>query len=126
MSNGGSATAAKIIGMKIKASASRELGETSKMLFAILIKEGFVSFGSVYKYLAPDDEKMKKLEEEHKKKMDRDVLIAGANALALAAPLADDEDEDSNSKTKKKTTADQKTEKNEIKSLLAGNTKYQF
>ncbi|EER34771.1 conserved hypothetical protein [Candida tropicalis MYA-3404] len=126
LSNGGSATAAKIIGMKIKASASRELGETSKMLFAILIKEGFVSFGSVYKYLAPDDEKMKKLEEEHKKKMDRDVLIAGANALALAAPLADDEDEDSNSKTKKKTTADQKTEKNEIKSLLAGNTKYQF
>ena len=37
---------------------------------------------------------MDELEAEYKKKLDRDVLVAGATALALAAPLADEEDEE--------------------------------
>ncbi|RCK54347.1 THO complex subunit 2 [Candida viswanathii] len=125
LSVGGSDTAAKVIGLKILSGCTKDW-ESYKTLFAILIKEGFVSFGSIFKYLSPNDEEMQKLEEEHKKKLDRDVLIAGANALALAAPLADDEEESSDGKTKKKSSSGPEPEKNTISSMLGTNTKYQF
>ena len=82
---------------------TRDLPETYKCLVAILIKEGLISFGSLYKFMGPDESEMDELEAEYKK-LDRDVLVAGAAACS-PAPLADEEDEEGEkgeSKTKTK------------------------
>ena len=125
---GGSETAAKVIGLELVGeTGTRDLPETYKCLVAIFIKEGFVSFGSLYKFMGSDELEMDELEAEYKKKLDRDVLVAGATALALAAPLADEEDEEGEkgeNKTKGKTR--QAATEKDLASLLKVNMKYQF
>lgn len=99
LSTGGSDIAAKILGLKIlNYPKIKDLPELFKVLVTILIKEGFVSFGSVYKYMRPSEAEMKDLENKYNLKLEEEVLKAGANALALAAPLADDEDVDGKDK----------------------------
>lgn len=128
LGNGGSETAAKVIGLELVGECgTRDLPETYKCLVAILIKEGLISFGSLYKFMGPDESEMDELEAEYKKKLDRDVLVAGATALALAAPLADEEDEEGEkgeSKTKNKTS--QASTEKDLSSLLKLNMKFQF
>ncbi|KAL6452288.1 THO2 THO complex subunit 2 [Candida maltosa Xu316] len=128
LSIGGNEAAAKIIGMKLVSShMQKDLPETYKMLVVLLIKEGFISFGSIYKYLGPDDEKMEKIKEEYQKKLDREVLVAGANALALAAPLADDEEGEDGKSTSKKKTGTQKEEPGDkLQNLISDCVKLKF
>ena len=96
LSQGGNETAAKIIGLRIlKQPLDKDLPETLKILFACLIKEGFVSFGSIYKYVTPGDEEMKALEaENYKKQLNEKIFKASASALALASPLQEDEEDE--------------------------------
>lgn len=122
LSTGGSAIAAKIIGLKIlNYSKTKDLPELFKALVTILIKEGFISFGSVFKYMRPGEDIMKELEDKYNRKLEEEVLKAGANALALAAPLADDENEDGKDKKRPSTPAGSKTDLQ-----LHVNYKYQF
>lgn len=94
LSLGGCDQAAKLIGLKIlKHDKTREFAETFKNMIAILIKEGFLSFGAIYKYSAASPATMEMLEEKYKKDLEEKVLRASASALALAAPLLDDEAE---------------------------------
>ncbi|PIS53590.1 hypothetical protein CJI97_003272 [Candidozyma auris] len=91
--HGGSETAAKSLGLKfLKASKDEALTDTFKVMVAILVKEGFVSFGSIYKYVRPDDTEMQDLEALYKKELDEKVFKSGASALALAAPLTSEDD----------------------------------
>ncbi|KAK6458008.1 transcription factor/nuclear export subunit protein 2-domain-containing protein [Scheffersomyces xylosifermentans] len=125
LSYGGSEAGAKILGLKFfKYPKDKDLPETYKVLVSCLIKEGFISFGAIYKYLSPSDDVMAELENEYKKKLDEEVSKAGANALALAAPLADDEEEEGKPKDKapKKASAEQPT----LATKLQHNFKYQF
>lgn len=96
---GGNESAAKCIGLKLlKCPKDRDLPETFKILIACLIKEGFVSFGSIWKYVRPDKKEMDALELDYKKELEEQVFKASASALALAAPLADEETADDSSK----------------------------
>ncbi|KAG5417371.1 RLR1 [Candida metapsilosis] len=121
LSTGGSAIAAKIIGLKIlNYPRLKDLPESFKALVSILIKEGFVSFGSIYKYMRPVESVMKELEVNYNRKIEEKVLKAGANALALAAPLADDDNED------KKNTKRHNTPAGNDDLQLMVNYKFQF
>ncbi|CAK9435388.1 uncharacterized protein LODBEIA_P01150 [Lodderomyces beijingensis] len=94
LSEGGSVVASHVLGMKIMAHpGSRDFSDNTTNMIAILIKEGFVSFGSIYKYIRPDDEGMRSFEEAYNSDLQEQVSKAGANALALAAPLADEDEE---------------------------------
>lgn len=130
LSIGGNETASKLIGLRLlKHPRDKDVPETLKILFACLIKEGFVSFGSVYKYMGPNDEEMKTLEELFKKELNERVFRASASALALAAPLQDDEDSNEGSNTRENrssTKSAQADDKQSIQSSLNGNMKYQF
>ncbi|ODQ80046.1 hypothetical protein BABINDRAFT_161688 [Babjeviella inositovora NRRL Y-12698] len=91
---GGSDTAAKLIGLKLsKHDRSKELPESLKALVAVLVKEGFVSFGSIFYYFSPEGETMATLEDDYKQRMDAEILKASANELVFAAPLGDSDDE---------------------------------
>lgn len=128
LSQGGNETAAKIIGLRIlKQPLDKDLPETLKILFACLIKEGFVSFGSIYKYITPGDEEMKALEAEYKKNLNEKVFKASASALALAAPLQEEEEEVNTSKDKKPSSqGNTKQKEATIQSKLNSNLRFQF
>ncbi|KAK6205113.1 transcription factor/nuclear export subunit protein 2-domain-containing protein [Scheffersomyces amazonensis] len=128
LSNGGNETAAKALGLRlVKCPRDRDLPETFKLMVAIFIKEGFISFGSLFKYFSPNDEEMNKLENDYKQILDDEVNKAGANALALAAPLLDDEDELSKPKEKSHdSTKIIKDPKEAYEESLHTNMKYQF
>ncbi|ODV80516.1 uncharacterized protein CANTADRAFT_25030 [Suhomyces tanzawaensis NRRL Y-17324] len=127
LSLGGSEAGAKILGLKfIKYPKEKDLPETFKILIAFLIKEGFVSFGSIYKYLRPEEEEMQILEKEYKKNLDEKVSKSGASALALAAPLADDEEEETSGKITGKQNTATVTESISIEKRLHSNFKYQM
>jgi THO complex subunit 2 len=64
---------------------------------SMLMKRGFISFGSILKQLGPDEETMSKLSEEINDSIEQEIFKASANALALSGPLVD-EDEDGESK----------------------------
>lgn len=115
LSVGGNESAAKMIGLKLlKYPSEKDLPETFKLLITILIKIGFISFGSIYKFLRPDDEKMNQLEELYKKELEDEVFKSSASALALAAPLKEDEDEDEDkSKSKPSSGSGSSSKKNE-------------
>lgn len=92
LSIGGNESAAKCIGLKLlKHPKDKDLPETFKILIACLLKEGFISFGSIWKYVRPEKEDMDTLHADYKKELDSQVFKASASALALAAPLADEE-----------------------------------
>lgn len=122
---GGNDNAAKILGLKlVKYQDDKDLPETFKILIACLIKEGFISFGSLYKYLKPNDLEMESLEKLYNKRLNDKVSKAGANALALAAPLLDDEEPDSKETTKK--SQEPINEDEEFEKKLKYNMKYQI
>ncbi|KAI5951890.1 RLR1 [Candida jiufengensis] len=124
LSNGGNINASKVIGLQLlDFSPLKDLSENSKLFMTILVREGFISFGSLYKYLRPDDNAMKELENEHNKRLEEEVLKAGANALALAAPLADDEAE---VKTEPKAKTFSREPKLTFEEKLILNLKFQF
>ncbi|EGV65929.1 hypothetical protein CANTEDRAFT_118856, partial [Yamadazyma tenuis ATCC 10573] len=126
LSLGGDDDLAKIIGLRlVKPSEDKAFAETTKLLIAILIKEGLVSFGSVYKFFGPDDEQMAKLERLHKKGLEEEVFKSSANALALAAPLMDEEESEGSSTNTNKKTGDLTTEE-QIADLLGINLKFQM
>lgn len=119
---GGSDTASKIIGLRLlKCRKDRELPETFKILIGCLIKEGFLSFGSIFPYF--NTEEMESLESLYKKDLEDRVLKASANALSLAAPLVD-EDEETGTDGKSKPT--EKAEETTLQSSLLSNLVYQF
>lgn len=118
---GGSDTASKLIGLRLlKCRKDRELPETFKILIGCLIKEGFLSFGSIFPYF--NTEEMEPLELLYKKHLEDRVLKASANALSLAAPLVD-EDEESGTDGKSKPTENEETT---LQSSLLSNLVYQF
>lgn len=122
LSVGGSDTASKLIGLRLlKCRKDRELPETFKILIGCLIKEGFISFGSIFPYF--NTEEMESLESLYKKDVEDRVLKASANALSLAAPLVD-EDEESGTDGKSKPT--EKSEETTLQSSLLSNLVYQF
>ncbi|ANB15555.1 Tho2p [Sugiyamaella lignohabitans] len=96
--NGGNKIAAQLLGFKLdiykstNTNVSVATPEQLMMLIAVLIKEGFISFGDIYNFLTPDDDKFQEYEEKWKKEMDKKAFSAGASALAMAAPLTDEDD----------------------------------
>jgi len=102
LNKGGNKQAAALLGQKLNyfASTKKDFPETLKALIGILIKEGFICFGDIYKYTSPDEETMKQLQEKLAKEIDDEIFKASASALALSGPLADDDEDGSNSKTK--------------------------
>lgn len=92
LNKGGSEAAAKLIGLKYLRS-DPYTHKPYMIMVSILMKIGFVSFGSIYSYLGPDDTEMASLETLYKKELENQVFRASASALALAAPLEDEEDE---------------------------------
>lgn len=126
---GGNETAAKLMGLRLlKQPADKDLPETLKILFALLIKEGFISFGSVYQYIGPPDSEMQSLEDEFKKEMDEKVFKSSASALALAAPLKDDEAEDNSTGEEKESNVTNTVDHDSISKpkSLQHIQKYQF
>lgn len=124
LSIGGSETASKILGLKLlKYPAEKDLPETLKIFITCLIKEGFLSFGSMWPYLSPTDQEMEDLEVEYKKKLEEEVSKAGASALALAAPLAEEE-EDSKTTSSGQTPNPKTTVP--LSKKVQSNMKYQF
>lgn len=122
---GGNESAAKCIGLKLlKCPKDRDLPETFKILIACLIKEGFVSFGSIWKYVRPDKEEMDLLESEYKKELEEQVFKASASALALAAPLADDEEAEESSKKTSNTKKQADNTKTSMETKLLLNLKF--
>lgn len=122
LSIGGSETGSKIIGLRLlMCRKDRDLPETFKILIGCLIKEGFLSFASIFPYL--DTEDMESIEDIYKKDLEERVLKASANALALAAPLLD-EDEENGEETKAKPAS--KVEEVSLQSALLSNLVYQF
>lgn len=132
LSIGGNETAAKCFGLRFsKMTSDRDLPETFKILLAVLIKEGFISFGSVYKYISDD---VDTLEIEYKKDLEDQVFRASASALALAAPLMEEEEEPVNGTTRPsaKDTPSAKpaftnlTPQTKLEELLQQSQTYQF
>ncbi|KAF3993528.1 hypothetical protein FT663_01863 [Candidozyma haemuli var. vulneris] len=123
---GGCETASKSLALKFtKANPAKDFSETFKILVAILIKNGFISFGSIYKYLRPGEEEMQSLEALYKKELDEKVFKSNASALALAAPLASEEDDaDDKKTTEKKNTINSANET--LSARLSTNAKFQF
>lgn len=122
---GGSETAANCLALRlIKYPADRDLPESLKATIAILIKEGFISFGSLYNFWRRTPDEMTLLEETYKKELEEKVFKASASALALAAPLMDDEDE-SNENTNS-SNASEKTTKVEEKRTCETLIKHNF
>lgn len=125
LNNGGSETASKLLALKFtKAKPDKDLSETLKILIAILIRVGFVSFGSIYKFLRPDDEEMQSLEQLYKKELDEQVFKSNASALALAAPLADDDEDGKTTNGSTKDTTE--TARDTLSQRLPLNMKFQF
>lgn len=127
LSLGGSEAGAKIIGLRLlKQTADKDLSETYKILISVLLKEGFVSFGSIYKYFRPSEDDMTDLETAYKKELEEKVFKASASALALAAPLLDEEDDGSQFNSKDSHTKLASKADTSVASKLPFNMKYQF
>lgn len=123
LSNGGCDHAAKLIALKIvKYLQDREFAETFKIMTVILIKEGFLSFGSLYNYFSRFEDEMTTLEDQYNKELDEKVTRASASALALAAPLMDDEATNSESTQTNSAPAPTKS----LESMLKHNVHFQF
>lgn len=122
---GGNESAAKCIGLKLlKCPKDRDLPETFKILIACLIKEGFVSFGSIWKYVRPGEKEMDALEVDYKKELEDQVFKASASALALAAPLADDETADDSTQKTSTTKKQSDNSKTSLENKLLLNLKF--
>lgn len=111
LSNGGNDNISKLIGLKLlKHPNDKALPETLKLLVSLLIKEGMISFGSIYKFFTPDEQSMDQLESIYQKDLQDKVFKSSANALALAAPLMDEDEDDGDNK--KNTTGNNSGNKN--------------
>lgn len=127
LSIGGCEQASKLIALKlVKYPSERELSETFKITVSILIKEGFVSFGSLYKYFTRPDSSMEALEKKYKAELEDKIFRANASALALAAPLVDDEAENGSSSAATATAEKSKAANVSLNSMLKPNLEYQF
>ncbi|ODV63712.1 Tho2p ASCRUDRAFT_73512, partial [Ascoidea rubescens DSM 1968] len=133
LSTGGCDIAAQLIGFKLNnyLFLGRDMPETFKCLIAVLIKEGFISFGAIYSYLSPNDEAMKKIESQYKAYMEDKSFKAGASLLALAAPLNDEEADSSNKTSRNDSRGREKNKEpkdpyREIIDSLKTNNKYQL
>lgn len=108
---GGDEDLVKLVGLKfLKSPPERPFPETFKLFVSILIKIGFISLGSLYKYIFSDPLAMEEIEKLYKKRLDEEIFKSSANALALAAPLMDDEEEGGD-EAKPKTKLNEKDEK---------------
>lgn len=97
LGEGGNSMAAQIIGFKLQSFVENNEvpPENFFMMIAILIKEGFISLGSIYPYLDPPDETLVKIHSTWKRDMEDRAFSTNASALAMAAPLEDDSTADS-------------------------------
>lgn len=125
---GGSETATNCLALRLaKYPADKELPVTLKATIAILIKEGFISFGSLYNFWRRSPDEMVHLEEVYKKELEEKVFKASASALALAAPLMDDEEEEDASKSSVPLDQAKKSkEKDTCASLIRHNFEFQM
>jgi THO complex subunit 2 len=114
---GGNELAARLIASKMKyhLETDRDMSESLKTSVAVFIKEGFISFGSIIKYIGPDEATMDELNEFVEKAIDDEIFKSSANALALSGPLADDEDDADSGKTNKENSKGSKADKEEKK-----------
>lgn len=129
LSTGGCEQASKLIALKlVKYPSDREFSETFKIMVSILIKEGLVSFGSLYKYFTRPDTSMTSLEKKYKEELEEKVFRASASALALAAPLADDDAENGSGSPSVTTVSAEKTKASTVNldTMLKHNLEYQF
>lgn len=127
LSVGGCEQASKLLALKlVKHPSDREFSEAFKITVSILIKEGFVSFGSLYKYFTRPDSSMEALEKKYKAELEDKIFRANASALALAAPLVDDEAENGSSSAATTTADKNKASNVSLNSMLKHNLEYQF
>lgn len=113
LDKGGCTLATKLISEKLKSRSktSKPLTEGYKILAVLLIKEGFISFGQLFKLVDPSEEDMDKLKAKIKLKIEDEIFKASANALALSGPLADDSEEEDTDKGKQNIDKDKKHSK---------------
>lgn len=123
---GGCLAASNSIVLQLKKFPGPELPETFKILVSILIKEGFISFGSIYPHIPPGTDAMSLLEETYNKSLENEVFRASANALALAAPLKAEEDEENESTENANSSNAKETKEQSLKSLAKHNLKFQM
>lgn len=124
--SGGCTAASNSIVLQMKKFPGTEFPETFISFVTILVKIGFISFGSIYNQVPPGDEAMSLLKEKYEKDLENEVFKASANALALAAPLKDDEAEGENSVGENSSEASKHTEEQTVEYLAKHNIKLQF
>lgn len=125
LSYGGCSAASNAIALQMKKFPMLELPETFKILFAILIKEGFISFGSICNIIPPGEEAMSLLEKTYHSELEGEIFRASANALALAAPLKDDDEENEN-RTSQAPLSTERKEDLTVETLAKQNMKLQM
>lgn len=119
LGDGGNEIAAQIIGFKLQSFIENDenVPENLIMLIAVLIKEGFLSLGSIYPYLSPSDDTLVKLHEQWKSDIEERAFLTNSSALAMAAPLTDESGGDNKNST---------TEPEAPKLSADGGVKYPF
>ncbi|SCU87791.1 LAFA_0E08834g1_1 [Lachancea sp. 'fantastica'] len=87
LGKGGNIMASQLLTMHLKD------GDVDVKLFdmvCVLMKEGLVSFSSVFDNLGPNDEEIQKFTDKFYMKLEADSMKGVSNPLAMAAALADD------------------------------------
>lgn len=124
---GGSKSAAKVVALKFLRESSEHIRPEKYMtMAAILIKSGFINFGTLFPYLGPSDPELASLEDQYKKELETEVFRASASALALAAPLAEEEDDDEDLSEKKLSDQPKASTPQTLEEKLKSNSKLQL
>lgn len=124
--SGGCSAASHSIVLQMKKFPGTEFPETFISFVTILVKVGFISFGSIYSHVPPGEEAMSLLKEKYQKDLESEVFRASANALALAAPLKDDDIEGENPSGEDASAASKNTEEQTTEYLAKHNIKLQM
>lgn len=126
LNNGGCLAASNSIVLQLKKFPGPDLPETFKVLVSILIKEGFISFGSIYPHIPPGAGAMTLLEQVYNKSLEEEIFRASANALALAAPLKAEDDQETESTEANDFSTTKEEQEQSLASLVKQNLKVQM
>lgn len=124
--SGGCTAASNSIVLQMKKFPGTEFPETFTSFVTILVKVGFISFGSIYSHIPPGEEAMSLLKDKYEKDIEGEVFRASANALALAAPLKDDEAEGENLTIEDNSATSKNSEEQTTEYLAKHNIKLQM